>query len=99
MKFITFNESDIRAMTNDLNIGLRRLSFEENFTGVRRVFTDLKAGELSVSHGLKTVPSYRMILSQEGGTYITDVRSKWTDKDLVLNIASDTARLELFIGV
>lgn len=99
MKFITFREEDIKAMADDLNIGLRRINFLDNFNGEKKVLNGLKSGNVTISHSLKKVPSYRIILSQEGGTYITDVREEWTDKRIVLNLGADTTRLEIFIGV
>ena len=90
---------DTESMANDLDVGLKNLNFSDNFNGEQKVIINAKAGNLTIAHGLKKVPSYRIIMSQEGGTYITDVRKYWTDKKIVLNLGADVTRLEIFIGV
>lgn len=49
-----------------------------------------------ISHGLRAIPLYRLILRQTGNAVITDVDQYWTDKTIgLLNNSSNTVVLTI----
>lgn len=51
-----------------------------------------------ISHGLRIIPKYRMILRQTGNAVITDVDASWTDKTIgLLNNSAVTVVLTIKI--
>ena len=49
-----------------------------------------------ISHGLRAIPKYRLILRQTGNAVITDVNSAWTDRTIgLLNNSSNSVVLTL----
>lgn len=56
------------------------------------------SAEVRVSHSLKTIPKYRLILGQTGNAVITDVKAKWTRDYITLqNNAAVAVTLNLMI--
>lgn len=54
-----------------------------------------------VPHGLKVIPSYRIILRQTGNAVITDVNANWTKKTIGLKNESANAvvlTIKLLVG-
>jgi len=50
-----------------------------------------------ISHGLRAIPQYRIILRQTGNAVITDVNASWTDRTIGLknNSGTDTVNLTI----
>lgn len=49
-----------------------------------------------ISHGLRSIPQYRIILRQTGNAVITDVNENWTEKTIgLLNNSANTVVLTI----
>lgn len=79
--------------------GLSILTFDDNMQCDIKTIEGIAAGgTFGISHNLKKVPKYRIILRQDGGEYITDA-SGWDDKSIYLvnNGASILTKLTVLI--
>jgi hypothetical protein len=85
----TSNE-DIIQRFNELiefiNVFTKDITLLDNLAGTIKSDILIPAGAtVEISHGLKVVPKYRVILRQFGNGLITDSSTPWTDKVIYLN--------------
>jgi len=83
---------------NELKTVLENLDFESNFSSIIRIVDNIPANsQFSVVHGLKKVPSYRIILRQTDGGHVYD-GAEWNDREIFLyNNGSAIRRLIVLI--
>lgn len=70
----------------DLEVGLKKLDFENNFSSFEVTVTIPATSELKIENTLRTgkIPSKRLIVRQTGGGAIIDGTSAWTKDALYL---------------
>ena len=94
-KFITGNDEvfidtpeDIankhNDLVDDLNTGLGRLKFADNFETNVRTVTIASGAELKIPHSLGVVPSDRIILRQTGNGLVVDGPTEWNENNIYL---------------
>lgn len=81
-----YNQENLPEMVDSLNTVLDNgLLFEANLNGQIIENIELPANvNVGISHNLKMVPKYRIILRQSVGSYISDGDSDWTDRQIFL---------------
>ena len=78
MKFNLERIKDIVNLTRVLAVGLRDLTFADNFRADEQEITIPATSEYQVRHDLKTVPTRYIIVSQSGNGLITKGTTEWT---------------------
>lgn len=74
-----FSEENYRLLVSYLNTFLASMTLGDNMSA-HPITATIPAGvEIKISHGLKTVPRYRIIVRQRGNGLITDGEEAWTD--------------------
>lgn len=71
-------------MVDEYNVALRSVNFTQNFASDIRDISIPAGSEVEVSHKLKAVPKYRIILRQSGNGVVQDGESEWTDRAIYL---------------
>lgn len=85
-------------MVDDLNKRMKDFPFSGLNGHIIEEVSLAATSETRISHSLKTIPKYRLILGQTGNGVITDVKAKWTDKHITLyNNGAVTVTLILLI--
>jgi len=94
-----FSKENYEQLTEALNVGLRRLTFKENFSG--QVIDDIEMlpnSTRQIPHKLKVTPKYKIILKQAGVGTITDDVENWGPKFIsISNSSIDTVRISILI--
>lgn len=72
------------TLIDELNVGLSRLTFEDNFNAQIVEITLPANTEREVSHSLKVRPKYKIVLKQRGNGVIEDSTKSWDDKRIWL---------------
>lgn len=87
---------DLAASLRDLMIGLRKLSFSDNFESFE-ANTYIPAGEtVAIGNRLSFIPGKRIIVRQTGGGAIIDGTPPWTLDNLYLkNTGSSDAKISV----
>lgn len=75
---LDFSESNFRKNMDEINRVINNIQ-TDNLDGQVVTLKDCPIGEIQLSHSLKAVPKFRLILRQIGGGHITDVSGKWYD--------------------
>lgn len=84
-----FDSDSYGENMDSINTAFETLMVSQNFNGQIIENIRLPAGEnVRISHNLKTVPKYRIILRQQGDLVITDGDFGWTDKYIYLKANS-----------
>ena len=88
-----FEEDDYRQNMDELNAYLQNIPVT-GFSGEVVTIKNIAGGaNFSVSHGLRSIPKYRIILGREGGSgAITDIKSGWTDKKATFYLSGSAAK-------
>lgn len=69
----------------DLEIGLKRLSFIDNFRSFQTTVTIPATSEIEIKNLISpSIPSQRIILRQTGNGVITDGPSRWDEENVYL---------------
>ena len=79
MKFNIEKIRDIVNLTRNLAVGLRNLTFSDNFGSDTHTISIPATSEYRLRHGLKIVPTGYIITSQTGNGVITKGTTAWTD--------------------
>jgi hypothetical protein len=80
-----FNLDSFRELCEEIETIMSRLTLEDNFGASIREITIGAGEEVKLSHSLKRVPKYRIILRQDNANaLITDGASPWTDTAITL---------------
>jgi hypothetical protein len=95
MRFKNFTGTDEdknqNEMVDELNTGLTRLSFNDNFeSDLSESITIAATTEVEVKHSLKSIPSYYLIVRQTGDARIIDGDTAWTNDKIYLKNTSGT---------
>ena len=85
--------SDYNSMVKDLNSLVRNFPVSGLNGQLVEVILPASA-EVRISHSLKIIPKYRLILGQTGNSVITDVKEKWTRDYITLK---NNAAVEVFL--
>ena len=84
MKFSLARMIDIKQLVKELENGLRKLTFAENFQS-SIVTLNIRAGEeKSVPHGLQVVPSYYILGEQSATGQLISDKSKWNQETITI---------------
>jgi 3-oxoacyl-(acyl-carrier-protein) synthase len=84
MKFNLERIKDIVNLTRQLAVGLRDLSFTDNFTSFETTLTVAATTEARIRNELSVKPTRYVVVSQEGNGLITKGTTEWTDNFLYL---------------
>ena len=84
MKFNLERLEDIVNLTRQLAVGLRDLTFGDNFTSFEETVTITATSEHRFRNQLNSIPSKYMIVMQEGNGLVTKGTSTWTDDFIYL---------------
>lgn len=77
-------------------LGLDGFSLDNDIIGEILVITLAPNESKIISHGLRAIPKYRIILRQTGNAVITDVNQYWTDKTIgLLNNSANSVSLTI----
>lgn len=92
---VSYLNTDQTKMIRELNIGLTRLSFADNFECFIEETTIAAGVEVSIRNGLRSgqIPRYKIILrSDAGGRDVVDGDSEWNSNYVSLkNIGASSA--------
>jgi len=79
-----FSDESYGSMVDSLNTVLGGLLLSENMSGqvIENIELPVDGSEVRISHNLKVVPKYRIILRQSGQVF--DGETEWTDKYIYL---------------
>ena len=93
-----FNEKSYSEMVDSLNTILNSLTLGQ-MAGqiVENVLLPSTGAEVAISHNLKTVPKYRIILRNAGNGIIVDGDTPWTDKAIYLKLQQATTDVTLSV--
>lgn len=92
---------DIAALVKELEIGLRKLRPQDNFSGFFTEVTISANSEARITNQLKTVPSGYIILSQtSGNNVLTRGDTEWSNNFVYIknNGSTETTATIFFIG-
>ena len=78
-KFNIERIENIINLTRQLAVGLRDLSFTDNFVNSEHTLTIPATSELKVRHSLNVTPTRYIITSQTGNGLITKGTTEWDD--------------------
>lgn len=93
-----FVEKSWVELVNDLAVGLKSLSFVENFSCQRIDGIRFEPGqEVQIPHNLKVLPSDRIITRQQGEAIIFDGANAWTADSIYLRNPSATETVTISI--
>jgi len=84
MKFNLERIEDIINLTRQLAVGLRDLSFSDNFKSFEESVTIPSSSEARIRNTLNFIPSKYIIVSQEGDGVITKGTTTWDSDHLYL---------------
>ena len=84
MKFNLERIKDIVNLTRQLSVGLRDLSFTDNFSSFKETIVIPATSEYRIRNSLNLAPTEYIITSQEGNGLITKGTTEWTDNFLYL---------------
>lgn len=84
MKFNLERIEDIINLTRQLAVGLRDLTFSDNFRGFEQEVTISATSEARVRNTLNFIPSRYIIVSQTGNGVVTKGTTEWSDDFLYL---------------
>jgi len=84
MKFNLERIKDIVNLTRQLSVGLRDLSFIDNFISFEKTVELPATTEVRVRNELNISPTRYIIVSQEGNGLITKGTTEWTNDFLYL---------------
>lgn len=68
----------------DLEIGLKKLDFINNFSGFKAIVTIPATSEVAIKNQMGIIPSQRLIVRQAGGGAIIDGTTTWTLNNVYL---------------
>ena len=85
----------LKENLRDLDVGLRRLSFDDNFESFKAESLEIAAGaEARIVNQFNLIPSGFLVLRQSGGGLITDGPTAWsTDFVYLTNTGGTTATI------
>lgn len=88
------DDSEVRDRLNELLQG--DFSLDKYLKGEILKVTLAPNETKIISHGLRSIPQYRIILRQTGNAVITDVDENWTEKTIgLLNNSANTVVLTI----
>lgn len=99
MKFNLERLRDFAKLTRELAVGLRDLTFADNFRSFEKVVTIAATTEEQIRNELSFIPTRYIIVSQEGNGLITKGTTEWSSNFLYLynnGAASVTATVIFF---
>ena len=78
---------------------VRNISLGDNMSGQIVKDISLKAGEnIQISHNLKVVPKYWIMLRRRGNSVIADGPTRWSDKSIYLsNVGAEDDTITILI--
>lgn len=97
MKFSLEGARDLYALIRGLTVGLKRLSFEDNFESFKIENVEIPANsEIAIGNKLTYIPSKYIITSQTGNGLITKGTTSWTTSALyVKNNGAETVKVNI----
>lgn len=78
MKFNLERIQDIVNLTRQLAVGLRDLTFSDNFKGFEETITISATSEGQIRNPLNFIPTRYIIVSQEGNGLVTKGTTDWS---------------------
>jgi hypothetical protein len=84
MKFRLEKLRDFAALVKELSIGLKNLSFNNNFTSFETTVTISATSEQDIVNELTIIPTKYIIVDQSGNGLITRGTTEWTRDKLYL---------------
>jgi len=85
-------------LIGDLNAGLGRLAFKDNFQVHEALVTIASGADAAVPHSLGVIPKYRLIVRQQGNGLVIDSATDWTENNIYLrNEGPSTVSLTVLI--
>jgi len=84
MKFNLERLEDIINLTRQLAVGLRDLTFGDNFRSFEETLTISGTSEIRLRNQLKSIPSKYIIVSQTGNGLITKGTTAWNTDHLYI---------------
>lgn len=82
MKFSLANIKQIVRLIKELEVGLTKLSFNDNFDSFRKTVTITPSTVVAIRNELPSIPTGRIIIRQDVEAAISDSVTTWT-KDFV----------------
>ena len=76
-KFNIERIQDVINLTRELAVGLRDLTFSDNFAGTETEVTIAATSEAQIRHNLNKIPTRYIILSQTGNGLVTKGTTEW----------------------
>lgn len=96
-----FDEKSYEMLADMLSAFIGGLSIKDNFKGkiIDNVIIPAST-EIKISHSLKAIPKYKIILRQRGNALITDGDEAWTENYITLknNTATESTVSVWLIG-
>lgn len=84
MKFNLERLQNIKDLTRELAVGLKNLTFEQNFKSFEVVLDISPSEEVSIRNQLSFIPSRYIIVSQKGNGVVTKSNTEWTQESLFM---------------
>lgn len=84
MKFRIEGLNSLKSLVKELALGLRNLTFGDNFNGFETTVTIAATSEQAVRNELTKTPTKYIILSQEGNGLITKGTTSWDSNYIYL---------------
>lgn len=98
MKFSLGRMVDYGQLLKELENGLRKLTFRDNFESFVETVTIPAMSEVGISNKLTTIPSWYIIGRQQGEGQIIDGDSPWTlDNIFLKNTSSNEITITVII--
>lgn len=98
MRFSLARMTDILQLIKELENGLRKLTFAENFQATVMDVTFLPGEEKQLPHNLQLIPSSYIILRQDAPGQIIDGTIDWDDESIyLLNTSQNTINTKISI--
>ena len=95
-----FSEINFATAMDELSTGLHKLTFDENINCQVKVIGSIPANtEIKVSHSLKVVPKYKIILRKSGNAIISDGAERWTETYITLKNESGNEITNLTVAI
>ena len=84
MKFRLEGLKDLKSLVKELGLGLRKLTFGNNFDGFIQEVTISATTEQAIRNELTYIPKYFIILSQSGNGLLTKGTTDWSSDYLYI---------------
>jgi hypothetical protein len=84
VKFRIEGLNSLKSLVKELALGLRNLTFGDNFNGFVKEVTISATSEAAIRNELQYIPNYFIILSQSGNGLLTKGSTDWSSDYLYI---------------